>query len=229
MKRAKVIVHMYVSIDGKFQGQYGSPASDQYYDESLFKMTNANANGSTTLIEAAVPHPVDLSQYPADGIDYEDWLPDVTADKWVVALDRKGKVGWEDPVWSYGDIKMRVIEVVTEQAPKEYLAFLRTKQIPYLVSGQTEFDLENMLEKLKQHFQIDPLVVSGGAIINGVFLKAHLVDEISLVVTPHVNGNDNIRSAFDTAGQYVNDEFAFKSAEKIADGGVHLLFERKNK
>lgn len=122
---------------------------------------------------------------------------------------------------------MRVIEVVTKQAPKEYLAFLRSMEIPYLVSGKTDFNLEDMLEKLKAKFNIDPLVVSGGAIINGVFLKAHLVDEISLVVTPHVNGDDAIRSSFDTLGTYVDDTFAFKSAQKIADGGVHLLFEKK--
>lgn len=145
----------------------------------------------------------------------------------MVALDRKGKVGWESPYWSYGSIKMRVVEVVTKQAPKAYLEFLRAKQIPYIIAGEDEFDLEEILVKVKKYFKIDPLVVSGGAITNGLFLNAGLVDEISLVVTPNVSGDNNIRSAFDTMGQINHDKFAFKSATKAPDGGVHLIFERK--
>jgi riboflavin biosynthesis pyrimidine reductase len=227
MKRAKVIVHMYVSVDGKFKGQEGSPALGEYYAKSLFNLSNANANGSTTLIEAAAPQKSDLSPYTGEGIEYEDWIPDIKADTWVVALDRKGKVGWESPYWSYGPIKMRVVEVVTKQAPKAYLEFLRAKQIPYIIAGENEFDLEEILVKVKKYFKIDPLVVSGGAITNGLFLNAGLVDEISLVVTPNVSGDNNIRSAFDTMGQINHDKFAFKSATKAPDGGVHLIFERK--
>lgn len=227
MKRAKVIIHMYVSVDGKFKGQEGSPALGEYYAKSLFDLSNANANGSTTLIEAAAPQKSDLSQYTGEGIEYEDWIPDIKADTWVVALDRKGKVGWESPYWSYGSIKMRVVEVVTKQAPKAYLEFLRAKQIPYIIAGEDEFDLEEILVKVKKYFKIDPLVVSGGAITNGLFLNAGLVDEISLVVTPNVSGDNNIRSAFDTMGQINHDKFAFKSATKAPDGGVHLIFERK--
>ena len=227
MKRAKVIVHMYVSVDGKFKGQEGSPALGEYYAKSLFDLSNANANGSTTLIEAAAPQKPDLSPYTGEGIEYEDWIPDIKADTWVVALDRKGKVGWESPYWSYGSIKMRVVEVVTKQAPKAYLEFLRAKQIPYIVAGEDEFDLEEILVKVKKYFKIDPLVVSGGAITNGLFLNAGLVDEISLVVTPNVSGDNNIRSTFDTMGQINHDKFAFRSATKAPDGGVHLIFERK--
>lgn len=227
MKRAKVIVHMYVSVDGKFKGQEGSPALGDYYAKSLFEMSNANANGSTTLVEAAAPHQLDLSQYSGQGIEYEDWIPDIKADTWVVSLDRKGRVGWESPSWPYGSVNMRVIEVVTKQAPKAYLEYLRTMQIPYLVCGEDELDLEGMLEKLKKDFNIDPLVVSGGAITNGLFLNANLVDEISLVVTPNVSGDNNIHSSFDNLGQVNHDQFAFKSAQPAPDGGVHLLFERK--
>lgn len=98
MRRAKVIVHMYVSIDGKFKGQYGSEGTGAYYSESLFKMSNANANGITTIIEAAAPNPVDLSKYSADEIEYEDWIPDIKADTWAISLDRKGKAGWGKPI-----------------------------------------------------------------------------------------------------------------------------------
>lgn len=55
-----------------------------------------------------------------------------------------------------------------------------------------------VLTKLKQHFRINTLTVCGGATINGVFLHAHLVDEISLVVVPHVNGDAHQQASFNT-------------------------------
>lgn len=42
MKRSKVIVHMYVSIDGKIDGEYGSSISSQYYSDELFELSNAD-------------------------------------------------------------------------------------------------------------------------------------------------------------------------------------------
>lgn len=44
MNRSKVIVHMYVSIDGKIDGSYGSTISGSYYSDELFRLSNADAN-----------------------------------------------------------------------------------------------------------------------------------------------------------------------------------------
>lgn len=230
MERAKVIIHMYVSIDGKFQGQYGLKESGEYYGPALFKMSNANANGSATMIEHATHEKDDFSEYPTEGIDYSNYLPELPNEKlWVASFDRHGKLDWQTPYWDQDGFKMRVIEAVTKQASPNYLAFLRSKNIPYIVCGDKDFDLKDLLIQLKKHYKIDPLVVSGGAIINGVFLRQHLVDELSLVVAPHINGNDAIRSSFDTMGHYVDDTFDFTGAERLDDGGVHLHFKKVNK
>lgn len=42
MDRSKVIVHMYVSIDGKIDGPYSSDISGKYYSDELFKLSNAD-------------------------------------------------------------------------------------------------------------------------------------------------------------------------------------------
>ncbi len=230
MKRSKVIVHMYVSIDGKIDGEYGSSISSQYYSDELFELSNADANGRETIQMYATPAnaQIDLSKYPADKIEYEDWLPDIKSQTWSVSFDRKGKCNWTQNYFEYNGYKMRAIEIVTKQASKNYLAYLRTLQIPYIISGEQEFNLTEVLVKLKQHFNITTLAVCGGSIIDGVFLKAHLVDEISLVVAPHVNEDSQQKSAFNTLGKYIDDSFAFVSAKKLADGGVHLLFKKQS-
>lgn len=228
MKRAKVIVHMYVSIDGKIDGPRASDFSSAYYSYELFRLSNADGNGRKTIAMYAAPGKVDLTKYSADGIKYEDWIPDIQSETWSIAFDRKGTCGWEKDYFEYNGHKMHAVEILTKQAPKEYLAFLRSMNIPYIISGENEFDLEEVLVKLKKYFQINNFALCGGAAIDGVFLKAHLVDQISLVLSPHVNGDNNIKSAFDTMGTYVDDTFEISKVKKLADGGVHLIFDKTN-
>lgn len=120
---------------------------------------------------------------------------------------------------------MHALEVVTRQAKKEYLAFLRSLNIPYIVSGDEDFDLQEVLIKLKQHFGIETLAVCGGARINGVFLEQHVVDEISLVIAPYVNGDRQIKSAFETTSR-IDDQFKIDLIKKLPDGGLHVIFKK---
>lgn len=225
MQRAKVIVHMYVSIDGKIDGKYNSPESSKYYNDELFELSNADGNGRRTIQMYAAPAEIDLTQYSADGIKYVDWLPEINSDTWSVAFDRKGKCGWEQNYFLYNQHKMRAIEVVTRQAPKEYLAFLQTMNIPYIVAGDKDFDLQNVLVKLRAHFGINTLALCGGARINGIFLQQHMVDEISLVISPYVNGSRQIKSIFETS-ERIDDQFEIDMVKKLPDGGLHLIFKR---
>ena len=224
MDRAKVIVHMYVSIDGKIDGPRASDISSAYYSDELFRLSNADGNGRQTIQMYAAPGKLDLSKYSTAGIDYQDWIPNLQSATWSIAFVRRGRDGWEQNYFEYNGHQMHAVEVVTKQAPKEYLAFLRSLTIPYIVSGEREFDLAAVLGKLKKYFHIDNLALCGGAAIDGAFLKAHLVDEISLVLSPHVNGDNSIKSAFDTMGTYVDDTFKIDRVKKLADGGVHLIF-----
>lgn len=225
MQRAKVVVHMYVTIDGKIDGKNDSPESGQYYNDELFVLSNADGNGRRTIQMYAAPETVDLTRYSADGIEYEDWLPNIESETWSVSFDRKGKCGWNKNYFLYNNHRMRAIEVVTKQAAKEYLAFLRTMDIPYIVSGDENFNLEEVLIKLKQHFGIEKLAVCGGARIDGMFLEQHLVDEISLVISPYVNGDRQIKTAFETTTR-IDDQFKIDFIKKLPDGGLHLIFKK---
>ncbi|KAK8876513.1 hypothetical protein M9Y10_006727 [Tritrichomonas musculus] len=230
MDRAKVIIHMYTSIDGKIDGDWmdlpGCKVSGDYYDNILFQMGNANANGSNTVVMyAAKGHP-DLSKYKTDGIEYEDWVPNIKSETWDVSFDRKGRAGWEKNYFEYGGKKSRAIEVITKLASKEYMAFLRSMEIPYIVCGDDEINFEESLIKIKKYFGIDTMVLGGGALINGAFLKAGLVDEISIVIGPYVSGDTGIKDTFDTNHALVNQLFKVKQVKQLDDGGIHLIYEK---
>lgn len=116
--------------------------------------------------------------------------------------------------------------MVTKLASRRYLAFLRAMQIPYLVCGDAEIDFAQALVKLQQYFGIKKVALSGGALINGAFLKAGLVDEISLVMAPYISGDTSKKETFDTRQVFVNQRFKVVKTELLDDGGIHLLFAK---
>lgn len=107
-----------------------------------------------------------------------------------------------------------------------YMAFLRSIEIPYIVCGDDEIDFHQSLVKIKKYFGIDKMILGGGSLINGAFLKAGLVDEISIVIGPYVWGNTDIKGTFDTNHILINQHFKVTQLKQLDDGGIHLIYEK---
>ena len=118
--------------------------------------------------------------------------PDATG--YAIALDFGGRLhwGWRNDI--EGD---HVVVVVSEAVPDEHLNGLRASGVSYLFGGTDRLDLALVLRKLTRHFGIRRLLVEGGGGINGAFLQAGLVDEISLLLAPAVDGGRGIPAVFD--------------------------------
>ena len=115
------------------------------------------------------------------------------AKSYAVSVDTLGKLRWAG-----GDLDGdHLICVVSEQAVEEYLAMLREKGISYIVSGKSSVDLADAVNQLGEHFGIRTLLLEGGGHINGAFLQAGLVDEVSLLVVPGIDGRHDIPAVFD--------------------------------
>ena len=86
-----------------------------------------------------------------------------------------------------------------------------------------------MLDKLATTFGVKRLLVEGGGRINGSFLAAGLVDELSLLVAPAVDGLVGTQAVFDYEGG-ADDATAkglkltLRSVEQIGDGLVWLRY-----
>src|SRR5436309_959576 len=65
---------------------------------------------------------------------------------------------------------------------------LREKNISYVVVGSSSVDLKQAVHLLSEHFGIEVLLLEGGGHINGGFLDAGLVDEVSLLLLPGIDG-----------------------------------------
>lgn len=132
-------------------------------------------------------------------IDRKDFIADGTARSFAIAIDPSGKLRW-----TKGDIDgEHVITILTEAVPDAYLAFLQSKGVSYLFGGKSRIDLAKVLGKLRKLFGIRKLLLEGGGKINGSFLAADLIDELSILVAPVADGSVGTPTLFDVADRRV--------------------------
>ena len=104
---------------------------------------------------------------------------------------------------------------------------LREKGISYIVSGKSSVDLANAVNRLGEHFGIRTLLLEGGGHINGAFLQADLVDEVSLLVVPGIDGRHDIPAVFDGVSPSRNTAvpLRLKSVEQRGRDALWIRYE----
>ena len=123
----------------------------------------------------------------------EDFIARNDAPSYAIAIDPTGKLRWEA-----GRIdEEHVVTILTEQVSDRYLAFLRAKGVSYLFGGKHHVDLTTVLRKLRGRLGIRRLLLEGGGKINGSFLAADLIDELSILVVPVADGGMAMPTLFD--------------------------------
>jgi riboflavin biosynthesis pyrimidine reductase len=126
-----------------------------------------------------------------------DFIADHDATSYAIAIDPSGKLRWES-----SDIDgEHVVTILTESVSDDYLAFLRARGVSYLFGGKSRINLASVLKRLRAQFGIRKLLLEGGGKINGTFLAAGLVDELSILVGPVVDGSAGSPSLADFANR----------------------------
>jgi riboflavin biosynthesis pyrimidine reductase len=109
-------------------------------------------------------------------------------------IDPEGKIAW-----GRADIEGDpIVAVLTEEVSNAHLAGLRQDGASYFFAGDRTLDLGLTLDILNRELGIKRLELNGGGIANGSFLRAGLVDEVSLVIFPVVDGARGAPSVFDS-------------------------------
>ncbi|UOR05095.1 dihydrofolate reductase family protein [Hymenobacter aerilatus] len=130
-------------------------------------------------------------------LDRTDFVAEHSADSFVVAVDAHGKLGWES-----ADIDgEHIISVLSEQVSDEYLAYLRRVGVSYVFGGAKELDFKQVLTKLGELFSIQTILLEGGGHLNGSLLKAGLIDELSVLHYPVVDGAASSPTLFEQGDQ----------------------------
>jgi riboflavin biosynthesis pyrimidine reductase len=219
-----IICHMVSSVDGKIDGAaLSSVMVDGEYETTGAKLKgDAWICGRTTMQQHfAQKKPfLSVSKKPAGS---RPIFVARRAKSYAISVDTLGKLRW-----SGGDLDGdHLICVVSEQAPEDYLDMLRQKGISYVVSGKSSIDLRKVVDQLGKHFGIRTLLLEGGGRINGAFLQAGLVDEVSLLLVPGVDGRHEIPAVFDGVNPSKKKAvpLKLKSIERRKRDGLWLRYE----
>lgn len=163
-------------------------------------------------------------------IDDSDFFANPNAGRFFVTIDTKGVLRWKSNSVEFFSEHgpLHLIIIVTRSTPKNYLAYLKSKNISYIMSENDEVQFGTILTKLNFNFDISTLLLEGGGKINGSFMTQGLVDEIHLLLLPMVLNRTNAPSLFDS--QNIQGElkhFALVESSTKPRGSVLLHYRKK--
>lgn len=121
------------------------------------------------------------------------WHVAQPSDGYIIATDTTGMLRW--PSNSFDNLPLLVI--TSEECPKTYHDALTEQGISWISCGKKGIDLPKAMELLNTQFGVERLAVTGGGHINGAFLKDGLLDEISMMWCPGIDGRSGMTAAFD--------------------------------
>ena len=223
-----VICHMMSSLDGHaltdgWDRTFKKNAGDLY--EKLAEQFKFDAwiCGRVTMQEIAHgdDYPKGLAKAPIPRVPH---FADRNAKTYAVAIDRGGKVAWK----TNQALGSHVVAVVAESVADDYLAYLQSIGASYIFGGKTEIDLARVVATLGDELGAKRLIVEGGPHVSGSFVAAGLVDEVSVLILPLIDGRGAHPASFEVAADAWKqpDYLALASAEVQDGGGVWLRYKK---
>jgi 5-amino-6-(5-phosphoribosylamino)uracil reductase len=199
--RPKIVCHMMSSIDGRLLAdRWTKPPADfdarglrALYDEAVAKH---KAEGWIVGRKTMEPYAKGVAR--ASAKRSLDRRSTYVADRKGrdVAVDTHGRLHYGQD-HAGGD---HLIAILGEQVPDSYLGELREDGVSYVFASPDGEDLRRAMETLNESFGLTKLLLEGGGLINGSFLKAGLIDEISLLIYPGIDGLAGAPSTFEYVG-----------------------------
>lgn len=249
MTRPKVVVLNGASVDGRVAVSpdvlllYGDARwraiageSDAFEWLKFTHQPQATLEGSGSFVrEDEEPAPLPVVEGDPGPL-YQDFLPDDVVHRpghrgWFTAVDSRGRIRWDyKDGAAFGEtwVGWYALALVGHHTPAEYLAYLRREAIPYLVAGEECVDLRLALEKMGAHLGVTCVLSTAGGRLNGVLLRAGLVDEINVEFYPAIIGGFDTPSLFDSPA-LKRDEWPTRlellSARVGAGGRVWLRYQ----
>ncbi len=240
MNRPYVFCHMMTSVDGKIMGSYmempeAEEANDVFYNLAFgkepFYRHQGWLSGRVTTDDNFTFYRKPVLDENAPEVPEGDFVAKSDATKYYVSVDPSGKLGWESIELTYVDTTAHVLEVLTKKASNAYKAFLRNLNISYIIAGEDALDIALAMEKVKNLFGIQTLMLGGGGVLNWSFIQAGMCDELSVVIAAAADGSSETPALFETRGGLAADKavgFTLKDA-KVQDGGSVWLRYTVNK
>ncbi|WP_053074920.1 RibD family protein [Ornithinibacillus californiensis] len=190
MNRPTVILNIFSSVDGKTTTARGRNVTEwtaAEIDGEAHELTNRLYDELDC--DGLISGSETLMVFGDHWVELDKPLYEPQKSRAYIVFDGRGRINWYQTEG--------LLVVTKENISKEYLEQLEDKGISYIQAGSGEhINLALALEKLFD-MGFRKLGLSGGAGINGAFLRQGLIDEISLTLAPLAIGGSDTPSIFD--------------------------------
>lgn len=194
MDRPYIISHMMMSLDGRIDCPVMAQISGmEYYTapDALGKCSKLTGKTTAALECSAVSgenkHPILRNE------SRESFHVAVPSDQYTIVMDTKGRLEWDAPEAD----GYPVLCICGGKVSDAHLSDMRAKGISWIATGSEHIDLSRAMEILFKEFGVERVAIVGGGYINGGFLDAGLIDEVSMMIAPGIDGREGETSVFD--------------------------------
>ena len=192
--RPYIICHMMSLLDGRIDCDVTEQieSGDEYYDALNQLDCSSTLMGRVTMqMHYASAEPSDVQNNQPVG--EECFNIAIRTKGYIIAIDTKGRLKWPHNQFD----GMPLLVITSEDCPKENLDTLPKQYISWIAVGKDSIDLKRAMEILRAEFGVERLSVTGGGNINAAFLKEGLLDEVSMMWCPGIDGRSGMTAAFD--------------------------------
>ena len=222
-----IFSHMMTSVDGRIDcPMVGQLSTDEYYTalEKLGPCSKLSGRVTTALECPAVKEEA-ATPVPGNAAGQESVYVSQTSDEYTIIVDTYGKLHWQANEADGHPL----LCIVSEQVSEAYLEMLRSQGISWIATGKERIDLSRAMELLYDRFGVKRLAIVGGGHICGGFLEAGLIDEVSIMVAPGIDGRKGQTAVFDGIGHTECNPYRLKleSVERWKTDIVWLRYKVK--
>jgi riboflavin biosynthesis pyrimidine reductase len=224
-----VVCHMMVSLDGRIHPSRwtASPDGDRKAWTTVYEDVHGTLDGDAWLVgrvtmgemSKGTPHP----PASAGKVARPHHFAKRDAGTYALAFDRSGKLHFAKSDVG-GD---HVVVLLGPGVPDAHLAELAGDGISYVVAPDEEMAPRPLFELLGRELGIKRLLVEGGGNVNGSLMAAGVVDEVSLLVAPAIDGALGVTGVFElpeAAGLAGKVRLRFLGSEALPAGVVRLRY-----
>lgn len=224
-----VVCHMMVSLDGRIHPSRWTDSRDGDRKDwtTVYEGVHGQLAGDAWLVgrvtmaemSKGTPHP------PANpgAVARPNHFARPDAGTFAIAFDRSGKLHFKQADIG-GD---HVVVLLGPGVSDGHLAELAGDGVSYVVAQDEAMNAEPLFELLGRELGIKRLLVEGGGNVNGALLEAGVVDELSLLIAPALDGARGITGLVEVdaaAGLKGKTRLHLTASETLAHGVVHLRY-----
>lgn len=227
---------MIMSADGRLLPKYWSPLYDKastvtdVYEATAAKMPSDGwIVGRTTMAEYG--DDLIVEKAPMEGpktMNTSTFVGKREDRPLAVVFDIQGRLHYKAPNLPTGE---HIVAILGSHVTRAYQKELEEVGVSYIMRtpGSKLEETQSALKHLQEDFKAKHLLLEGGGLTNGSLIQMGLVDELSLIVYPGLDGNYDHPSVIGVKGAeccaLANNKLELIDCETVGDGYVWLRYK----